>query len=157
MEEIRQISDQLERAFRGEAWHGPSVLEVLSDVTADTAGAYPLKGAHSIWEIMLHIVAWERLAREALEGAAMPRELPAEEDWPKVDNCSNEAWERTLQSLQEQHRRLEVAVSNLQDSDLSTIVTGRSYSVYFLLHGIIQHDLYHAGQISLLKLGLKKA
>jgi uncharacterized damage-inducible protein DinB len=157
MEETRQISDQLERAFRGEAWHGPSVLEVLSDVTADTAGAYPLKGAHSIWEIVLHIVAWERLAQEALEGAALPKELPAEEDWPKVGDCSYEAWEHTLQIVEEQHRRLEVAVSNLQDSDLSTIVTGRSYSVYFLLHGIIQHDLYHAGQISLLKLGLKKA
>jgi uncharacterized damage-inducible protein DinB len=156
MSEINRISDQLKRAYMGEAWHGPSVCEVISDIDPAMAAAYPLQGVHSIWEIVLHMVAWIKFARLSLEEKAMPQNLPPEKDWPVVQEASQTVWESTLKTLEKEHRLLLDRVSKLKDSELSKIVPGRNYSVYFLLHGIIQHNLYHAGQMSLLKTALKK-
>ena len=66
MSEVKRINDQLRRAFDGEAWHGPSVLELLKDVSAVQAAAHPIEGAHSIWELALHIAAWENVARKRI-------------------------------------------------------------------------------------------
>jgi uncharacterized damage-inducible protein DinB len=59
MNEVQRIVDQLRRAFEGEAWHGPAVMQILEGITAAQAAAHPASGAHSIWEIVLHIAAWE--------------------------------------------------------------------------------------------------
>lgn len=149
MTEIERIADQLNRAFEGRAWHGPSIRELLADVTADKAAAKPVAGAHSIWEIVLHIAAWERAVRRRLEGESL--ELSAEEDWPPVTDTSETAWREALTMLENRHGELGGAISLLTDSQLKDIVPGTGYSVYFMLHGVIQHDLYHAGQIALLK------
>jgi hypothetical protein len=61
MSEIHRIADQLKRSLEGEAWHGPALRELLSGVTAKQAAARPLAGAHSIWEIVLHIIGSEGL------------------------------------------------------------------------------------------------
>lgn len=156
MSEINRISDQFKRAFMGEAWHGPSVIEVISDIDPGMAAAYPLQGVHNIWEIVLHMIAWIKFARLSIEGETMPQNLPPEKDWPLVQETTQEAWEGVLKTLENEHRLLLDCVSKLKDSDLSNIVPGRNYSVYFLLHGIIQHNLYHAGQMSLLKTALKR-
>ncbi|HYV05863.1 MAG TPA: DinB family protein, partial [Blastocatellia bacterium] len=72
MSEIKRIRSQLRRAFEGEAWHGPSVMELLGDVTAEQAAAHPIAGAHSIWELALHIATWERyVRRRILETSAL--------------------------------------------------------------------------------------
>lgn len=156
MSESNRILDQLKRAYMGEAWHGPSVSEIVSDIDPAMAAAFPLQGVHSIWEIVLHLTTWIKLARLSMEGAAMPQDLPPEEDWSTVDEVSQEAWESALKILEDEHRLLLDRVFKLKDSHLSDIVPGRNYSTYFLLHGIIQHNLYHAGQMSLLKTALKK-
>ena len=57
MTEAIRLADQIRRAFEGSAWHGDSLLELLADVTAKTAAARPIKDAHSIWELLLHIAA----------------------------------------------------------------------------------------------------
>ncbi|HXG67415.1 MAG TPA: DinB family protein [Blastocatellia bacterium] len=149
MSEVRRIRSQLRRAFEGEAWHGPSVKELLAGVTAAQAAAKPLPGAHSIWELVLHISAWEKVARRRLAGEAA--ELSKEEDWPPVRDTSEAAWGQTLQEMEQAHQELREAVGQLDEARLDEIVPGTQYSVYFLLHGVIQHDLYHAGQIALLK------
>lgn len=82
MTEVERIVDQLNRAFEGEAWHGPAVVEILEGITAPQAAARPLHGAHSIWEITLHIAAWERAVLRRLHGERA--ELLTEEDWPAV-------------------------------------------------------------------------
>ena len=68
MTEVGRIVDQLNRAFEGEAWHGPAVVEILEGITAQQAATRPLNGAHSIWEITLHIAAWERAVLLRLQG-----------------------------------------------------------------------------------------
>jgi uncharacterized damage-inducible protein DinB len=149
MSEIARIGSQLKRAFEGEAWHGPSLKELLAGVTAEQAAARPLAGSHSIWEIVLHIAAWESVARRRLEGETAL--IPSEEDWPTVKETSDTAWLEALTNLESGHRQLRATLRQLTDADLDKIVAGQQYSSYFLLHGVIQHDLYHAGQIALLK------
>ncbi len=150
MSETKRIKDQLSRAFDGEAWHGPSVFEVLAGVTAEQAAAHPVAGAHSIWEIALHIWAWERIARRRIE-EWVPMEVSPEEDWPPVSDTSEHAWKNALNRLRLNHVALEEVTIRLDDERLREMVPGTPYNLYFLLHGVIQHDLYHAGQIALLK------
>lgn len=149
MEEIKRIDDQLKRAFEGEAWHGPSLQEILNGVNARQAAAKPLAGAHSIWEIVLHIAAWEGAVRRRLEGQAV--ELSSAEDWPAVRVTEEAAWQAALTSWKHGHRKLRETMARLTDNQLKDTATGCDYSNYFMLHGVIQHDLYHAGQIAILK------
>ncbi|MFY9608552.1 MAG: DinB family protein [Blastocatellia bacterium] len=150
MSEIKRIKSQLRRAFEGEAWHGPSVMELLKDVTAEQAAAHPIEGAHSIWELALHIATWERFVRRRIaETAAL--DPTDEENFPAVQYTSEEAWRAAVEEIKLAHAALLETVAGLEEAALAEIVPGKPYSVYFMLHGVIQHDLYHAGQIALLK------
>jgi uncharacterized damage-inducible protein DinB len=149
MSEARRIKDQLRRAFEGEAWHGPSLMELLGDVTAEGAAARPLAATHSIWEIVLHIAFWEEVARKRIEGD--DAKVQAEDGLFRVTESSDEAWQQALARLRSSNEALREAIAGLDDESLKERAAGQEYSIYFLLHGVIQHDLYHAGQIALLK------
>ena len=149
MKEINEILDQLEINFRGDAWHGPSVMRLLADVSAEQAAAKTVQNMHSIWELVLHIKVWKDAPRRRLAGEAL--EPIPEEVWPEVTNTSEAAWENTLKELETSHEKFAEAVSKLDVSQLHEPATGTDYSNYFMIHGVIQHDLYHAGQIALLK------
>jgi uncharacterized damage-inducible protein DinB len=143
------IIDQLHRAYAGEAWHGPSLREILTGVTAPIASAKPIAGAHSIWELVLHISAWITAARRRLAGD--PAELSAKEDWPAITSRTEDAWRQTLAALEREHTALREAIRCLSDDELRAKIPGADYSATFMLNGVIQHNLYHAGQIALLK------
>ena len=158
--EVERIRDQFRRAFEGEAWHGPSVLALLDGVTAQQAAAHPIQGAHSIWELTLHIAAWESACKRRLEGD--PAQLTDEEDWQAIpdtgDDTSEAAWEQTKQQMINTHRELMEAIARLDESRLNEpIIKDPNIpfsSVYVTLHGGVQHDLYHAGQIAIVKKAL---
>ena len=149
MGEIERIEDQLRRSFEGEAWHGPSVLEALETVTAEKAAARPFGQAHSIWEIVLHITATQTLVLRRLQGDSTS--LSPEQDWPSVPNTSEDSWVSTLTALKRSHSELSQAVSKVSDSVLDREILPGYSSFYVTLHGVVQHNLYHAGQIVLLK------
>ena len=158
MTEIERLTDQLQRAFYRDAWCGPSLLEALEGVTAERAAARPLARAHSIWEIVSHVSGWKKTVHQRLEGLAV--RLPEEGDWPEVTDASEGSWRETLAKLKARHDALLIAVRGLDDSRLEDVLitessreTGGGVSCYVTLHGIAQHDLYHGGQISLLKKG----
>ena len=154
--EVDRIRDQFRRAFEGEAWHGPAVLALLDGVTAQQAAAHPIPGAHSIWELTLHIAAWERACLRRLKGD--PAQLTDAEDWEPINDTSDAAWEATKQELIDNHRELLDAISSVDESRLDESIykdPNVPYSsVYVTLHGGVQHDLYHAGQIAMLKKAL---
>jgi uncharacterized damage-inducible protein DinB len=153
MSEIKRVLDQLKRAFEGEAWHGPSVREVLKNVNAEKAAAHPLPAAHSIWEITQHIAAWQHYVCKRIGGEQF--EATPEQDWPIAASKDEKAWGETLQNLEDGYRKLMAAIGRLKDSDLdNTYVPGKPYTVYFMIHGTIQHNLFHAGQIAMLKKGV---
>jgi uncharacterized damage-inducible protein DinB len=149
MSETSRIADQLRRAFAGEAWHGPALMEILAGVDAVSASARPISNAHTIWELTLHISAWDGVILRRIAGkAASPSD---EENFPKIKDKSETAWRASLAELQRRHQELLRVISEMPDSRLTEQVPGKDYDFYFLLHGTVQHALYHAGQIVLLK------
>lgn len=151
MSETVRIADQLHRAYAGPAWHGPALTEILAGVTPEGAAGRALAGVHTIWEIVAHITVWMSVCTRRIEGEKIPT-LPPEKDWPAVRDFSGAAWKRALDDLAEAQKRLEALVRSLPESRLPDTVMGeRPYSVYEMLHGVVQHNLYHAGQIALLK------
>ena len=149
MNQIKLIVDQLQRASSGEAWHGPSLKELLDGITAEQALARQLPGAHSIWELTMHIGVWMSAARRRMAGDSA--KLTLQEDWPMIDGGSPAAWRQTLDALEQEHNQLKAAISSLPESSLQNVAPGKNHSLEFMLHGVIQHNLYHAGQIALLK------
>jgi uncharacterized damage-inducible protein DinB len=150
--EAARIADQLRRAFYGEAWHGDSLFEILEGVTAAQAAARPVAHAHTIWELVLHIAAWDGAVLRRLGGAAV--ELSDAENFPPVTDASEAAWRKALAHVRRVHEELVSAVAVLPDSRLGEMVPGKKgahYTFYYMLHGVVQHELYHAGQIALLK------
>ncbi len=147
--ELTRIQEQLARSFAGPAWHGPSVTELLNDVDAARAFARPIAGAHSIWELVLHIAAWNGAATRRLNGDRA--DLSDEENFPPVTDTSDDAWAKTLELLQNNHRELTEAIGRLDNSSLDQPILEGMTSIYGTLHGVVQHNLYHAGQIALLK------
>lgn len=149
MSEVAYIANELKEIHDGNAWHGPSLVEALAGLTPEQAAATPLPNAHSIWEIVSHITGWENVFRLRLEG--IPAIEPEEGDFPAAKQVSQQLWAETLARLESAHERLLKVVKGLSDSNLDEMVVGKDYSVRFLLHAIVRHHVYHAGQIALLR------
>lgn len=152
MSEAARLADQLRRAFDGGAWHGDSLCEILKGVTAAQAAARPVANAHSIWELALHIAAWDGAVRRRMTGVAV--KLSGEKNFPPVTDTSEAAWAKALEHLRRVHQELVEAVGQFPDKSLKKQVPGKvgaHYTFYYMLHGVVQHELYHAGQIALLK------
>jgi len=154
MTEIDRILDQLKRAFEGPAWHGPSIKESLNGVTPEQAHARPLPTAHTIWELVHHIAVWEDVGRRRLEGDPAEVPLSSAEDWPPAEDLSETAWKKSKAALERSHQALVEAISRVPASRLDEPILKCKSTVFVTLHGVIQHDLYHAGQIAILKKAL---
>jgi uncharacterized damage-inducible protein DinB len=149
MSEIQDTIDLLKEIHEGAAWHGPALKEILAGVTANQAIARPLPNAHSIWELVLHVAAWEKVMFTRLEGRQMNE--PDEGDFPPVTDTSEASWQKTLTDLDDTHQRLIDTIAGVTDTQAT--VPGKNYNVAYLLRTIAHHHLYHAGQIMLLKKG----
>jgi uncharacterized damage-inducible protein DinB len=149
--DLERIADQLRRAYDGDAWHGTPLRRLLTDVTAESAAAHPLPAAHSIWELVVHITAWHRIVKRRLGGEVV--DPSPSEDWPAVQGTDATAWAAALASLGDSVAQLADTILRLDPGALRRPVAGRTADAYVTLHGVIQHTLYHAGQIALLKRG----
>lgn len=152
MSESTRLADQIRRGFAGEAWHGDSLLELLADVDAKTAAAHPIKNAHSIWELTLHIAAWDDAVLRRAAGSVV--EPTDEQNFPRVTDTSDAAWRKTIEAIKTTHDRLVNAVAAFPDSRLQDPVPGKKekhHNFFYMFAGVVQHELYHAGQIALLK------
>jgi uncharacterized damage-inducible protein DinB len=152
MSEIARILDQMDRAIGGEAWHGPHLQQVLDGISAEQASMHPVKGAHSIWEIVNHLAAWNRIVHRRFAGT--PVDVSPDMDWPPVWDTSDVEWRRSLENLRESREHFRAAVEKVRDEILHEAPSGTEWSRYATLHGVVQHDLYHAGQIAILKKAL---
>jgi hypothetical protein len=152
VDEIKRIVDLLDRAGSGDAWHGPPVDAALAGVTATQAVARPLPGGHSIWELALHIAVWDRVVKRRLAGERHDP-TPAQ-DWPAVPGTTEQAWQRTVADVRGARAELRTSLLAFDSARLQETVPGKTYSFYVMAHGIVQHDLYHAGQIAILRKAL---
>ncbi len=156
MNEVDRIRDQIERAFDGDPWCGPSLMEVLEGIDASLAAIRVLGVSHSIWEIVLHVSGWQGAVADRIAGK--PVAMPEAGGWPEAAGRDAEAWEAAKRGLVDSHRRLLIALDGLSESDLDHRVgdsrnqaMGTGMTAFANLHGIAQHAMYHAGQIAILK------
>jgi uncharacterized damage-inducible protein DinB len=151
--ELDRIDEQLRLSFEGGAWHGPAVLEALDGIGAEAACAHPISGAHSAWEMVLHLGGTYGLVLRRLRGDS--RQLTPEEDWPPVVSTSADSWRETVRALHGLNEELRRAVRGFSAERLDApLVAEPPYTAYTQFIGITQHNLYHAGQIVLLKRAL---
>lgn len=148
-EEAKGLADELRVIFEGDAWHGPALAELLAGVPAERAAARPLRGAHTLWELVLHVTAWTNVWRRRLDGE--PVDEPEEGDFPKVPPPTPSAWAEAQARLRSAHERLVERVARLREGDLAARVPGRDYTARFLVRGAIRHTVYHSGQIGILR------
>jgi uncharacterized damage-inducible protein DinB len=154
--ELNRLEEQLRRALEGEAWHGPSVLELLAGLSAAQAAGHPIAGAHSIWELVLHLAGDYDLVLRRLAGDG--RQVTAAEDWPACPAPTEENWRHTVQELRLLNQKLRQAVQDFPEERLDDpLVPDVPYTAYTQFIGVTQHGLYHAGQIALLKRALAAA
>ena len=145
--ESGRIADQLERAYRGGAWHGPSLAEVIEDVNAAVATRRPIAAAHTIHEIVWHVAFWTDAVRRRLEGEAIGG-LPPGSDFPPPPEDAETAWREAKAKLEDAHRRIHADVLALDDARLDD-PSGES-TVRAQLLGLLQHHSWHGGQILVL-------
>ncbi|QQR72185.1 MAG: DinB family protein [Holophagales bacterium] len=153
--ECRYLADQLERSFRGGAWHGPALVEAIDALDGASSGQRPLGSAHTIAEVIGHVGFWIEGARRRLAGEKAAALDPAE-DWPHPAGKTDEDWNGAVAALEAAHRGLVAAVSALDDERLDDAVAGSDPTVRGLLFGLLQHNAYHAGQIVLLRKALEE-
>ncbi len=161
MDRISDLIDHLARIQDGDPWYGPSIARTLAGVTARQAVTHPVEGGHSIWEIVLHLQSWvAEVSRRVESGVA--RE-PEAGDWPEVPQATEANWRAAQAALAAAHAALAERLRALPEQRLDSIVgeardpalgTGVTYQV--MLHGMLQHDVYHLGQIALLRKALSQ-
>ncbi len=153
MLETERIAEEIDQAAVGEAWHGPALQQAVNGVGAADARARPVAGAHTIWEIVLHMTTWAIEVERRLRENARP--LDASEDWPDPGPEGEAAWTEVKSALVDAHRRLRQTIQEFPTGRLAEQVPSTSgedhTSFYVMLHGLAQHDAYHAGQIAMLK------
>jgi uncharacterized damage-inducible protein DinB len=155
--ELTRIADELRREHEEDAWHGTPLRQILAEVDEIQASWRPFEGVQTIWELVLHMTAWKNEVRRRLGGA--PAGVPPEGDWPHPPASPEaQAWRQAVGALEDAQRALVEAVLRVPPSMLLAPTsdprdreTGQGVSHYILLHGIVQHDVYHSGQIALLR------
>lgn len=151
--DVSRLNEQLRRALQGDAWHGPSVLELLAGLSAAQAASHPIAGAHSIWELVLHIRTDYDLLLRRLAGDGRP--LTEADGWPACPAPTEQNWRETVRELERSNAKLRQAVRDFPDDRLDhPLVPGAPYTAYVQFIGVAQHNLYHAGQIALLRRAL---
>jgi uncharacterized damage-inducible protein DinB len=148
MSETTRISALFESSFAGQPYYGPSLLSVLEHVAVHLA-AKPQTPAHSIWELVAHITAEMDYTSEAIEGTAGAW-VEGQTTWPKLADTSEAAWQQMIADLRHAYRRLTNLITTLDDEALRRTAAPIDRSIYVLLHGVLQHNVYHTGQISLM-------
>lgn len=155
-EELLRIIDLLNDTYESEqAWHGSSVVEVLRGVSPKLADKRISPATHTIAELVFHMTTWRIFAVRKLQGDARFDIKTKEKNWktfPFVDELEWETLQMELSLSQEE--LISELEKRISDEFLDQIVPGRDYSYYTLLHGLVNHDMYHAGQIAILKKAL---
>lgn len=148
--ELSRILSQLKFVQNGPAWHGKSLSEALDSLEYQQAAAQVYPDSKSIWELVLHMIAWRTFTVEKVrKNEAFQIEIGSEVDWPEIEEVSEKAWGNCLAELDHISEKLQIELKSKLDTLLAETVPGKAYTFYILLHGIVQHDAYHCGQVVL--------
>ena len=149
---LKQLIGQLQGLYDGNNWVYISVTEILKDISFETAIQKKLPKRNTIHEILQHSLSWRTLLLKKLEGdQAFDIQQNDDLDWPKTAVKSEDTWKQLVKDFHKNQEDLVQILSKKDDRILFEVVPGRNYNFKYLIHGVIQHDYYHFGQIALLK------
>lgn len=158
-EAIANLLRAIDQAFDHNSWHGTNLKGSIRGIDYPTASWRPSPSRHNIWETVVHAAYWKYVVRRRLLSEARGS-FPLEgSNWlrrPREANCSEREWKADRQLLTDQHKSLREAVAGLNPKELYQTPAGSKVSNIDIILGIVAHDLYHAGQIQLLKRLQKK-
>jgi uncharacterized damage-inducible protein DinB len=154
---LQHFAKELKKCHESNPWHGPSTKSLLEGITAEEAALHIISESHSIWEIVLHMDAWQREVFRRLDAGFIP-EIPEEGDWRRVTEVSEEAWQETVSDLDSSLHQLVNALNNMAKiADDKKVwesrgtASGANITLAAALSGLVQHNAYHSGQIALLR------
>lgn len=148
MAEMERILRHYDEVLSGDAWHGEAVYPMLN-VSASVAAARPIPGAHTIWEIVMHMIFWESVVVKRLHGerAGLVEEL----NFPVMPAPTEENWRKTLDDFRASNQQFREALGKLDPAKLEALTAAGKRTYSDEAHGIIEHHVYHLGQVALLK------
>jgi hypothetical protein len=150
--EIAELLRLIDEGYEKRAWHGPNLRGAIRGLTARQAAWRPGPGRHCIWEIVLHCAYWKYAVRRRILGAKRGSFPRKGSNWLLPPHPGGDlAWRQDVALLAEMHRQLRTAVAGLSPGDLGTRPRGSRVSTRAIVAGVAMHDVYHAGQIQLVK------
>lgn len=150
---MKRSIDRIQAVYQGESWHGPNIKEVLDQIDAAKASVRITPSAHSIVELVQHLLAWRNFTLEMLRGnVAFRIDVEAAEDWPAYPNGVSESeWTDIQLALERNQTELVQAMKDFDQDKLHEKVGHRSFTFSEISSFIIDHDLWHTGQVAMLK------
>ena len=148
---IEMLLDVIDQGFDRQSWHGPNLRGSIRGVTHQQAIWRPQPERHNIWEHVLHAAYWKYTVRRRLLGEKRGSFLLKGSNWITPEETTAAAWRDDVQLLVETHKSMRAAIADVPASQLHKPVRGDKVTYFFLISGVAAHDVYHAGQIQLLK------
>ena len=151
-EEITELTKLATRLYDGPMWYGGNLKSTLENISWQQSFIKPSGSAHNIFELVTHMNSWRRFTVEHLKGnSSFSLEINSENDWIKDYEQNEQTWNNALNDLVQLHSELIALISTVAPERLTEKVPGKKFTWYVFLHGVIHHDIYHSGQIALLK------
>jgi uncharacterized damage-inducible protein DinB len=148
--ELPKIIENLETVFRGDAWHGPSIMEVLKGISPNLVNQKTTNTKYTIAQNVFHLIAWREFLIQKLNGNFKYELITELENWGNNEDVSVENWPNLIANLQAKQEKIVELLENSDDSLLHKTVPGNDFNFYHLLTGFIQHDTFHLGMIWIL-------
>ena len=148
--ELKMYAAQLNENFAGEPWFGRNIQAILKEINEDIASQKP-NGQHSMLELLYHMINWRLFTINRLEKSSATVKSFEENDWQVLDHQDKSLWQKGIDQLNDTQQRLLNLINTMKDEDLQSPVHERDYENRTLINGIIQHDIYHLGQIAYIK------
>ena len=150
--EIKQLLAIIDAAYNRKSWHGTNLRGSIRGVSPSQAAWRPAAGRHNIWELVVHAAYWKYIGLRRLTGGRKGSFALEGSDWfERREGGDEKDWRADIALLDKTHRALREATGELSARDLAKVPAGSKVSNFALLSGVAAHDLYHAGQIQLLK------
>ncbi|MBI5060195.1 DinB family protein [candidate division KSB1 bacterium] len=154
--QVKRLRPYYRKTITGSPWYGPGVASLLRNVKAKDAIAKPIDGAHSIWELVLHMITWKAGPLRGIHGSR--KAVSKTENFPRIKDSSERAWKAAVAKLKATQSEWDAMLAAATDDTLDEpAAPSRKFKRADLYLGVLQHDTYHAGQIAILKraLGIK--
>ncbi len=149
--EVQSIIRNLQNTLSGEPWFGRAVYPILEEVDVSKVYTRPNNSEHSLIELLYHMITWAGFTLGKLDTKANADLIQSEDlDWRKI-NPSIHSWPAGMEKLRKIHEKIILSLETKEDAFLSGIVEGRKFNYRFMLNGLIQHNIYHLGQVAYVK------